>query len=304
MEVTAPVEGRRARRVSHSEERRLARSLSPAVAWPTLGLAAFLPLSFAGLVVAGLTGRAPLEVCSPLLAVVSYAHYTLVHEAIHGNIVARVRRLRWLNPLVGSIGAVGLGASWPVLKRTHLLHHSYTNGDGDPDLYWKGSLGRLVRKWAKAIPLSFVPLIAMRLTRPARLARLRTVLSDGDIIHTSALSAAQVGLFLAALASGRLLDWVCLWFLPTKTALLALHILFQWLPHHPFGETGRYRNTRISLWRGAAIATLQQNLHLVHHLWPSVPFYNYGRLFNALRPVLEAEGARIEGLSAGSAARG
>jgi fatty acid desaturase len=37
----------------------------------------------------------------------------------------------------------------------------------------------------------------------------------------------------------------------------------------------------------------------MHHLWPSVPFYNYARLFHRLRPVLKAEGSRIEGLMVG-----
>ena len=85
--------------------------------------------------------------------------------------------------------------------------------------------------------------------------------------------------------------------------ILMLNILFQWLPHHPFDHTERYLNTRASLWAGGTFLTLQQNLHLVHHLWPSVPFYNYARLFNRLRPVLKAEGSRIEGLMVGARRR-
>ncbi len=48
---------------------------------------------------------------------------------------------------------------------------------------------------------------------------------------------------------------------------------------------------------------LQQNLHLMHHLWPSVPFYNYARVYRALKPVLLAEGSRIEGLMVGAHAQ-
>ncbi len=33
--------------------------------------------------------------------------------------------------------------------------------------------------------------------------------------------------------------------------------------------------------------------HLVHHLFPRVPFYRYGTCFHALRPDLEARGADI-----------
>ena len=30
----------------------------------------------------------------------------------------------------------------------------------------------------------------------------------------------------------------------------------------------------------------------MHHLWPSVPFYNDQRLYTRIRPVLEAKGSR------------
>ncbi len=105
-------------------------------------------------------------------------------------------------------------------------------------------------------------------------------------------------LVLAAL-TGHVLDWVLLLYVPTRLAGLLLAIFFQWLPHAPFDRTERYLNTRISLWAGGTILTLQQNLHLLHHLWPSVPFYNYARLYQRLRPTLIAKGSRIEGLMVG-----
>ena len=38
---------------------------------------------------------------------------------------------------------------------------------------------------------------------------------------------------------------------------------------------------------------LGQNYHLVHHLWPRVPFYRYGRVFYESREELESHGAEI-----------
>jgi fatty acid desaturase len=38
--------------------------------------------------------------------------------------------------------------------------------------------------------------------------------------------------------------------------------------------------------------------HLMHHLWPSVSFYNYARLFERLRPVL-IKGVKEQGLMVG-----
>ena len=285
--------------LSHAEERRIALALSPKVAWPTLILAILLPVSFWGLIALGLARVLPLWACTPILALLSYAHYSLVHESIHGNVVASPKSLAWINTVVGWIGAVGMGAGWPVLQKTHLLHHSHTNTERDPDIMVKGTFPLLVGRWATGLPTSLLPFFAIRFISKDGYARLGKVLSPSEILQSSIMSALALIALAVAIPTGHALDWLMLWFLPTRLGILILNIFFQWLPHHPFDRTERYHNTRISLWPGGTVLLLQQNLHLMHHLWPSVPFYNYARLFRALRPVLAAEGSRIEGLMVG-----
>ena len=285
--------------ISHADERRIAVELSPAVAWPTLALAVALPIALLTVVGLGLTRTLPLWVCTPVLAIICYAHYTLVHESIHGNVVASPKSAAWINTVVGWIGALGMGSGWPALQRTHVLHHSHTNTERDPDIFVKGAFVQLLRKWAISAPMSLMPIFVVRFINPERYKRLGTILSPSEIAQVSAVALFTLVLLVAAIATGHVADWLMLWFLPTRIAILMLNILFQWLPHHPFDHTERYLNTRASLWAGGTFLTLQQNLHLVHHLWPSVPFYNYARLFDRLRPVLKAEGSRIEGLMVG-----
>ena len=296
--VTRAVSG-----ISRAEEKQIARSLSPAIAWPTLALAVILPVTFAAVVVLGMTGHMPLWVCTPVLALVSYAHYTLVHESIHGNVISGKPAWAWVNTVVGWIGALGMGAGWPALQRTHVLHHSHTNTERDPDLFVKGTLAQLLSKWAVGVPLNLIPMGLMTVIAPARFALVKTILSPSEIVQVSAVTAATLLLLVASLLTGHFLDWLCLWFLPTRLGILILNVFFQWLPHYPFDRTDRYGNTRISLWAGGTFLTLEQNLHLMHHLWPSVPFYNYARLYRALRPVLIEEGSRIQGLGVGTWAR-
>ena len=286
--------------ISRSEEKRIAKSLSPAVAWPTLALALILPATFAAVAVAGFTGRLPLLLCTAILSLVSYSHYTLVHESIHGNVVAGNPAWAWVNTLVGWTGSLGLGIGWPALLRTHILHHSHTNTDRDPDIFVKGTFAQLLGKWVVNNSMSLIPMGVMRFVAKGPYERLRGVFSTADIIQISAVSAVTLVLLVASLATGHFFDWLLLWFIPTRVGVLILNIFFQWLPHYPFDRTDRYGNTRISLWAGGTFLTLQQNLHLMHHLWPSVPFYNYRRLYRALRPVLIEEGSRIEGFGVGS----
>ncbi len=151
--------------------------------------------------------------------------------------------------------------------------------------------------------MNLVPLALLKPFAPMRYQRLRGILSRAEIVQTSAVTTFTLVLLAVSITTGHFVEWLLLWFAPLRLAMLMLNILFQWLPHYPFDRTDRYGNTRISLWPGGMFATLQQNLHLMHHLWPSVPFYNYRRLFLALRPVLIEEGSPIQGLGVGRWAR-
>jgi fatty acid desaturase len=289
--------------ISLAQEKQIARDLAPAIAWPTLALAVVLPSTLLAVIWLGLTRSLPLWACTPAIALVSYAHYTLVHESIHGNVVSSPRNLAWINTVVGWIGALGMGAGWPPLMRTHLLHHSFTNTERDPDIMVKGTFSRLLGRWLVSMPTTLMPMFALRFINPGIYKRIGSILSPTEILQASAVSLFTLALLVAGLATGHFVDWLCLWFLPTRIGILILNIFFQWLPHYPFDRAERYHNTRISLWFGGTFALLQQNLHLMHHLWPSVPFYNYARLYRALKPVLRAEGSRIEGLMVGPHAR-
>jgi beta-carotene hydroxylase len=285
-------------------EKRAARELSPGIAWPTLVMAVALPATHWTVVGLGLARIVPLWACALALAPLSYAHYTLVHESIHGNLAPGHPRLRWLNSLVGWVGALGLGFNWPMMMRTHALHHAHTNTDDDPDIVVKGAFGQLLLKWLKnQVVLTLVPVFVFKYLAPTQYRRTATRLRGTEVLQASAVAVLVLLLLLLSVADGRTLDWLCLLFIPTRVAALMLAIFFQWLPHHPFDRSERYHNTRISLWPGGTILTLQQNLHLVHHLWPSVPFYNYRRLYERLHPTLIAHGSRIEGLLGGSWAR-
>ncbi len=71
--------------------------------------------------------------------------------------------------------------------------------------------------------------------------------------------------------------------------------MLRWLPHFPFGRTDRFGATRITLFPGSTWLLLQQDRHMIHHLYPSIPWYRYGAAHRELRPLLEARGAIVWG---------
>ena len=92
---------------------------------------------------------------------------------------------------------------------------------------------------------------------------------------------------IAVIAAGFGYEFLMLWVVPWFVGNLLMLTAFGWAPHHDHSETGRYRDTRISLFPGADLLCLYQNLHLVHHMLPSIPFYRYRVAFSELRPLLE-----------------
>jgi fatty acid desaturase len=286
--------------LSPLEEKRFAKEFSSKIAWPTFVLAVALPIGMGTFLWLGLARLLPLWICAGVLSFLSYACYTLVHEATHDNLVPGNASLRWLNDVVGWIGALGEGFNWPILMRSHMLHHSHTNGDDDPDIWVKGGFAELILKVLyQVIFLQTVPLFAMRTLAPDDYRQFTRGLRGSEEIQADVVPVTVLLLLVVSIATGHFQDWLFLLFIPTRIGGVLLAIYFQWLPHHPFDSMARYTNTRISLWPIAGAVTLGQNYHLMHHLWPGVPFYNYGRFYRHMRPTLLTKGSRIEGLMVG-----
>jgi beta-carotene hydroxylase len=69
-----------------------------------------------------------------------------------------------------------------------------------------------------------------------------------------------------------------------------LGLFFDYLPHRPFQERDRWKNARVYPSPLLNLLILGQNYHLVHHLWPSIPWYKYQPAYYATKPLLDAKG--------------
>lgn len=108
-----------------------------------------------------------------------------------------------------------------------------------------------------------------------------------------------LAIIILLISTGILIGWslvLQLWILPAIIAQFFLAITFDWLPHHPHQEKSRYLNTRVFDIPGLSVLLLGQNYHLIHHLYPRVPFYNYKKVFLKIKDELVNEGADIRSL--------
>ena len=285
-----------------AEERAVARALSPEIAWPTILLAALLPIAHWSIIGLALAGGIGLWTAMPILGITAYMHYTIVHEAIHRNMVRRNRGFDQVNATLGWIGSLTLGCTWPQLERTHIAHHAHTNTDRDPDIFLRGSYARLLGLWVASIVANLIPVPVVKWAFDKAgwntgYLDIRPIMSEREwqfhlIAHT-----AMCAFVWGMIALGHGASVIALYVLPASIGRILLGTFQQWLPHAPFLDASRYGQARITKVPGGPLWYMGHDVHLVHHLWPSVPFYNYGRFYRRIEPALIRKGIRIEGLA-------
>jgi len=300
----AGVAARPARAAALSEqEQAVARRLSGGFGWPTVLLTFALLGVQVGVVVLWAAGVVPMAFGFVVSSWVSYAWYTVHHDATHKAISGRDPKLSWIEVACGNIAGFALQLDFGSYSTNHLKHHAHTNTPADPDLMVKGPLWQMPIKWSVATVLMTVG----ALPGGGRLVeRLMAKMLPADAPESSGRERAarsrmrrltQVGLVLlvATIPFGAFWPAFLLLWLPSRVGILALMILFQWLPHFPFDRTDRFGATRVNRFPGSTWLLLQQDRHLIHHLYPTIPWYRYRAAFRELRPLLEANGAIIQG---------
>ena len=270
-----------------SEHREAWRSYVGGVAWPTLLLALVVIALEAGAWSLCLLGALPLWAGALVCTLATYLAFTVVHEASHGNVHGDVRAMRGVGELAGWVCALPLLAPYPAFRVLHLRHHSFTNHPTkDPDFHVRGSgFFAVLVNCALIVPSYLRELFAGETSRTEQGRAVRAQ----SIVVLALMAIAMLGLAL----SGHGLEVLALWLVPAIVADTMLAFAFDWLPHHPHEERRRFHDTRVIDSGLLAIVLLGQSHHLVHHLWPRVPFYRYVDVFRASRAELERQGAPI-----------
>ena len=81
------------------------------------------------------------------------------------------------------------------------------------------------------------------------------------------------------------------WFASALMVGVTLGIFFDYLPHRPFNTRHRWRNSRVYPGRTMNCLIMGQNYHLIHHLWPSIPWFEYKPAYEATKHLLDAQGS-------------
>jgi beta-carotene hydroxylase len=167
---------------------------------------------------------------------------------------------------------------FPSLPRVHIQHHAHVNDpDNDPD-HFVSTGGPL---WLIAARFFYHEIFFFK----RRLWRKYELL---EWFLSRLFVATLVGLGIHYGFIGYILNF---WFSPALVVGLALGLFFDYLPHRPFQERNRWKNARVYPSPILNLLILGQNYHLVHHLWPSIPWYNYKPAYEKMKPLLDAKGS-------------
>jgi beta-carotene hydroxylase len=228
-----------------------------------------------------LFGQLPAAATIAINAASIYLLFTVMHDSMHRT----AHQSRFINDLLGRLSAVSLTVTMPLFRAVHYEHHSHTNDpERDPDLIVNRRPRWALPFWCLGIIVEY-----RRHYFGRRMWRDRS-----DLIEAIAMECFLLGAIVFAAATGTFATLAIVWLGPALIAVAALALAFDFLPHYPYTSQERYLDTRVYPGRILNALLLGQNYHLIHHLWTTIPWYRYQRVFGEIEEDLAERGARIE----------
>ncbi len=255
-----------------------------------------LCLLLGGVQIAWLGGLHP-EIAVPLMLLGTPAYWALIHESMHGSLLAPASA----NLFAGRLLAIGHGAPYAPLRLGHLLHHRYSRTLDASETYdpaqepaWRARLrhyatifgglyaGEVLSGWISLLPLKWREGVARRLAGNNALTDryLADQRRPGTLRETRLDTVLAALLYLAAVWCWRdAIGWFVL-----SLCLRALLVSFFDNAYHygtPLGsEADEVRNHSLPKWAGGLV--LNFHWHGVHHQHPNAAWITLPALARAL----------------------
>jgi beta-carotene hydroxylase len=265
------------------------------VAWNTVFVAIAIVAAFALVTTLATLRIIPLWLGLILNSFILYLDQTPLHEACHGNIAGRDSKFLWLNHLVGFVCGALLLHEYKAFRYMHLAHHRDTNDpDIDPDHWVAVQNPFLVLFRCFTIVWWYHQYFWKHIAFHAHIPGMRPLTLHIVAMYTIFYS---VAFWLSVFGWWR--EVLLLWIVPHFIASAMIIYFFAYLTHKPHEVHERYRDTNVFWVKGKIMEPIVnwlymfQNFHLIHHLFPRIPFYLYPRAFRDLKPVLDREKAHI-----------
>ena len=247
----------------------------PEFAWPTIILFLICAGFMFGATWAAIYGHISYLAACLINGTSGYFLFSPMHDAIHSS----VGRSKKLNLWVGRITFLYFSSlvAFELMRFIHFRHHRNANGEGD-------EADHIVQSgpaWLRPLKWPFIDLIYGW--------KYLGYWKDRPKSETRSV----IIMFLATLVvwpwliiNGYLMELLMFWIIPQRISFFFISFIFVYLPHVPneiSEKEDAYRATSIREGMEWLLSPLMmyQNYHLVHHLYPNVPFYRLVKIWNS-----------------------
>ena len=269
--------------MSHTDDIELFNKLKkrPTIAWPTIIVLILSQAAIAFSWYSVINGEMALWQGCIINGISMYFLFSPIHDAMHNAVSTNYKVNEWV--LTWAVQPIIPLSTAKFLKMMHMQHHRFGNdAQKDPDFGVAGDYKGMFFRWFfwDAAYMNFYARNKEVNNIPRMDKRIRI---ENILIWTVALS---VAVFYP-------LEVIFLWLLPSRIMAWLIAAVFMYLPHIPHNTTHaedpyKATNNRYG-WEWLLTPLMAyQNYHLVHHLYPTVPFYRYRKIWNARRAFHES----------------
>ena len=247
----------------------------PRFAWPTIILFIICTGIIAASTLSAIYGYTSYLTTCLITGVAGYFLFSPMHDAIH----SAIGNSKQLNLWIGRISFLYYSSlvAFELMRHVHFRHHRNANGPGD-------EADHVIQSgpaWLRPLKWPFIDLIygwkylGYWKERPKSERRNIIIMA----VFTSIL-------WPALIFNGYLIELLMFWIIPQRISFFFISFIFVYLPHVPHEaqeQENAYRATSIRNGGEWLLSPLMmyQNYHLVHHLYPNVPFYRMVKIWNS-----------------------
>lgn len=216
----------------------------------------------------------------PVIGSRYYALFVIGHDGLHRRLFPRQR----VNDLFADLLVFGpLGGITRLNNANHLAHHRHLASDLDPDRYKHACFNKTTRGEYLAFLTGLTSLL--RAARNVLLRRRAPDLAgvEGRTGHgprdLAILALWQILLIGGLTAAVGWWGYPVLWLLPVYVFTYLADLVRSFVEHsHPEADDDADRHRLVTFASHPVerlfLAPMNMNFHAVHHLWPSIPYYN------------------------------
>ncbi len=244
-------------------------------AWPTMILFLICAGFMFGATWAAIYGHISYLAACLINGTSGYFLFSPMHDAIHSSL----GRSKQLNLWVGRITFLYFSSlvAFELMRFIHFRHHRNANGEGD-------EADQVVQSgpaWLRPLKWPFIDFIygwkylGYWKDRP-----------KSETRNVIIMFLATIVVWPWLIINGYLTELLMFWIIPQRISFFFISFIFVYLPHVPneiSEKEDAYRATSIRKGMEWLLSPLMmyQNYHLVHHLYPNVPFYRMVKIWNS-----------------------